>query len=374
MNDNVTNKNTSKILMEKLTPETQKVDYQICYETNFTDRETEELHEMLFYLRNSFITPRKCLQTVKSVDDVIKQIKKANNIVVITGAGISRSVGIPDFRSSDGFYSLMRKEGFLEPEELFDLNFFKDDPLIFYSVSDKLIPKTKNFSILHSFIRILQEKKKLLRNYTQNVDNLEEHAGIHTDKLVQCHGSFKTFTCMVCHKKVKLEKVRKKIERKEVPHCRECFKKIKTFDKMKQDQLKAKYGVLKPDIVFFGESLNNDFHENLENDILKCDLVFCIGTSLNVSPVANIIKRFHETVPQILINQHTVKQNFFDVNLLGNCDDVALYIMSQLEDSWKIPLNDHDPIRNVDFLNLKFDVKTIDLMNREFEILNIKNS
>merc|ERR1712032_60077 len=94
------------------------------------------------------------------------------------------------------------------------------------------------------------------------------------------------------------------------------------------------WGAMKPDIVFFGEALSNDYHETLERDVKECDLLLVMGTSLQVSPVRDIPGKVGEKVPVVLINREKVGYpNEFDVNLLGNCDDVAQTLLTMLK--WK---------------------------------------
>lgn len=103
----------------------------------------------------------------------VELIEKSKKIVVITGAGISVSCGIPDFRSKGGFYESVAKEGIDPPELVFDLNYFKKDPSLYYSHASFVLPYGLKPSRTHKFIAELDKRGKLLNNYTQNVDNLE---------------------------------------------------------------------------------------------------------------------------------------------------------------------------------------------------------
>lgn len=98
------------------------------------------------------------------------------------------------------------------------------------------------------------------------------------------------------------------------------------------------YGVLKPDITFFGEALPSKFHKTIREDIMKCDLLICIGTSLKVAPVSEIVNMIPAYVPQVLINKDPVKHAEFDIELLGFCDDVATVVAQKCE--WDIPHKD----------------------------------
>lgn len=136
-------------------------------------------------------TPRSKLLSFSTVKHVIESIKNSKKIIVITGAGISVSSGIPDFRSKDiGIYHTLDCDRYNIPsaELLFDYQFFKIDAEPFYKFAINLLPDENVApSPCHNFIACLQARGKLLRNYTQNVDGLERKAGI--SKLIECHGS-----------------------------------------------------------------------------------------------------------------------------------------------------------------------------------------
>lgn len=111
-----------------------------------------------------------------------------SKIMVLTGAGISVSCGIPDFRSSGGIYARLKREypQLSRPEDMFDFDVFKSDPRPFYSFAKDIFPGQFRPSITHQFIRSLERRSKLLQNYTQNIDTLERVAGI--SKVCYCHG------------------------------------------------------------------------------------------------------------------------------------------------------------------------------------------
>lgn len=276
------------------------------------------------------------LPYLSTIHDLKYTIEKANNIVVITGAGISTSLGIPDFRSESGLYKRLEVLGLSDPQEVFDIHLFRQDPTIFYSIAKEVLPRSTKFSPTHAFLKLLQDKGKLLRNYTQNIDNLEVHAGLDPEKVVQCHGSFGTATCQTCHTTVPGETIFDDIRKGIVPICSKCARnninsKRKPVDSdEEEDTIK---GVLKPDITFFGEPLPHRFNQLLlgkdvpeQGDLLKCDLLICIGTSLEVAPVNQVIKYINRDVPQVYISKSVPKFIEFDMSIGGNCDDVVEWI------------------------------------------------
>ena len=121
----------------------------------------------------------------------------------------------------------MEHLGLSDPQEVFDIELFREDPSIFYSVAKDILPSTNRFSPTHAFINLLQEKGKLLTNFTQNIDNLEGHAGILPEKLIQCHGSFATASCMECGYKVKGEEIYKDLKAGRIAHCDRCIRQLR---------------------------------------------------------------------------------------------------------------------------------------------------
>jgi NAD-dependent histone deacetylase SIR2 len=216
-------------------------------------------------------------------------------------------------------------------------------------VAKDIYPSTKHFSPTHAFIRLLQDKGKLLTNFTQNIDNLEEAAGIDDDKLIQCHGSWRRATCQKCGHNVPGSEIEAALKEGQVARCKECArhmedhsagmkrkrshsakpnKKRKSgFEDSSDDE--GQYdveepGVMKPDITFFGEGLPKTFHRRLlEHDKDLVDLCIVIGTSLKVSPVADIPDFLPAHIPQIYISRDPVRHVQFDIELLGDCDEIV---------------------------------------------------
>ena len=124
------------------------------------------------------------------------RIKK---ICVVSGAGISVSAGIPDFRTpGSGLYFNLEEFELPEPESLFDLQYFRNFPEKYYAFFMKTRYETFIPTYTHAFIRLLQEKGLLLRVYTQNIDNLERVAGINDDLVIQTHGDMNSCGCVDC--------------------------------------------------------------------------------------------------------------------------------------------------------------------------------
>jgi NAD-dependent histone deacetylase SIR2 len=194
----------SQFVMENITSEKMTA-RKLCTAFNvriprfLDDAPDESFYQLLGLAINRELNKRPRLDAHRDLDDAARLLQGRRNIMVITGAGISTSLGIPDFRSKNtGFYSRLRQMGYDEPEQVFDIHNFDDDPRIFYQLAGDIVPDLKKWTPTHQFIRLLQDKDKLLTNYTQNIDNVEANAGIRKDKLIQCHGSWATATCRKC--------------------------------------------------------------------------------------------------------------------------------------------------------------------------------
>lgn len=244
------------------------------------------------------------------MEGVARYIKERDckRIVVMTGAGISTSAGIPDFRSPEtGLYANLARLNLPYAEAVFDISYFRNNPLPFYTLAHELYPGKYRPTITHSFISLLNKKGRLLKLFTQNIDCLEREAGVPGDKIVEAHGSFATQRCIECKTEYPDEQMKQKVMEKEVPHC------IK----------KTCNGLVKPDIVFFGEALPESFHRNRSLPA-SADLAIVMGTSLTVQPFASLPTFVSEETPRVLINLERVGglgSRPDDVLLLGDCDE-----------------------------------------------------
>ncbi|KAF8004703.1 hypothetical protein HF325_000160 [Metschnikowia pulcherrima] len=127
----------------------------------------------------------------------------------------------------------------------------------------------------------------------------------------------------------------------EIAFCPNCTKKRQSLMRKDDVDLEESFGVMKPDITFFGEDLPRRFHDNIKNDLKQCDLLISIGTSLRVQPVSNMVDVVDHNVPQILINKDPLPDCNFDVSFLGFCDDTVSYLCDRLGDEWAIDHPDY---------------------------------
>lgn len=283
-------------------------------------------------------TPTQALEarTVEAVASYIKE-GRARKIVVMTGAGISTAAGIPDFRSpKTGLYANLAKLNLPYPQAVFDISYFRSNPLPFYTLAHELYPGKFNPTISHCFVRLLSDKGLLLKLFTQNIDCLERAAGVPDEKIVEAHGSFARQRCIDCHRRFPDELMKQVISRQEVPHCIHS----------------SCNGLVKPDIVFFGEALPEDFHRN-KTLPSSADLAIVMGTSLTVQPFASLPGFCAEGVPRVLLNSERVGglgSRADDVLLLGDCDEMVRRLAKAL--GW------------LEELNAIFDIYNPSLSNR----------
>ena len=204
-------------------------------------------------MKVSFDSVQKCAQL----------ISEAQSIGVLTGAGISTSAGIPDFRGPNGLYITRR----YDPDNVFDIHFFYQDPKPFYEFARDFISleQTIQPSIAHKFLAALETSGKLKGIVTQNIDALHHKAG--SKNVYEMHGSIWQSFCLGCDKKFSYEKMKELLKKPEVPKC-SCG------------------GIIKPDVVFFGENVKylNEASRLAEDS----DLFFVIGSSCVVYPAAMI--------------------------------------------------------------------------------------
>ena len=130
----------------------------------------------------SFVTaseaPRGQQEPIETVAKLIRS-GEANRIIVLTGAGVSVSAGIPDFRTpGTGLYDNLQEYGLPYAEAIFDLDFFRTKPDPFYRLCQELWPGRYAPTPTHHFISLLHDKGVLLRCFTQNIDSLETAAGL----------------------------------------------------------------------------------------------------------------------------------------------------------------------------------------------------
>ena len=225
-------------------------------------------------------------------DGLISYIKNgyAKRIIFLTGAGASVASGIPDWRSpGTGVYSNLEKYNLPYPEAAFSIDYFLKNPAPFFAIKQPFLSGDFKPSNPHYLAALFSRHDMLLRLYTQNVDGLDRKAGVTEDKLVESHGSYSTNTCTKCHDVSKHEDYLEEFKTGQVVYCRKCKK-----------------GIVKPNSVLFGESLPKRFFKLYPSDFIACDLLFVIGTSLQVTPCSQLPAYCGPDCVRVVINKDLI--------------------------------------------------------------------
>lgn len=197
-----------------------------------------------------------------------EMIEESGNIVFFGGAGVSTESGIPDFRSADGLY-FMKYD--YPPEEILSRDFFERNPEEFYRFyRDKILVPSMGAKPNAAHLRLaeLEKRKKLCAVVTQNIDGLHDDAG--SKNVLELHGSTRRNYCVKCGKRYTLAEI---LAQPGIPHCR-CG------------------GIIRPDVVLYGEGLDPDVLEGAVASIASADMLIIAGTSLAVYPAAGLIRYF----------------------------------------------------------------------------------
>jgi NAD-dependent deacetylase len=187
-------------------------------------------------------------------------IDRAQYITALTGAGISTLSGIPDFRGEAN--PVWDK---YPQDKVFDSAYFKQNPGMFYDFLREILAKEYQPNVAHRVLRHLEDAGKLKAVITQNIDGLHQLAG--SRKVYELHGSIYRSHCVKCGKEAKYADFIKKVYMEKIPRC-------------------ACEGVIKPDIVFYGEMLPEEDMSMSVFHASRSDLMIVVGTSLAVQPAA----------------------------------------------------------------------------------------
>ena len=193
-------------------------------------------------------------------------IDRARRIVFFGGAGVSTESGVPDFRSRDGLYSQTWK---YPPETILSHDFFVEKTADFYAFyKQKMLFLDVKPNAAHKKLAELEQAGKLTAVITQNIDGLHQAAG--SKNVLELHGSVHRNYCTRCGRFHDVQFVKNSVG---VPLC-------------------ACGGVVKPDVVLYGESLDGPTLEKAVEALARADLLLIGGTSLAVYPAAGLIQYF----------------------------------------------------------------------------------
>ncbi len=202
-----------------------------------------------------------------SINEAFGLLKDSRKVIALTGAGISTSAGIPDFRSPEGLYSI---PGF--SEEMLSIDYFLKDPVPFWTVKKDFIGTLQSIqpTRMHQFLHHLETRGHEVTVITQNIDGLHKKAG--SSRVIEFHGSLEKIYCMKCGKDFTLAGIHRKLKHGEMPPLCECG------------------GSIRPDVVLFGEQVRGI--EESFAEMKNADLMVIIGTSLAVAPASTLPSLF----------------------------------------------------------------------------------
>jgi len=240
-----------------------------------------------------------------NIESLKKLINQSNYIAVLTGAGISSESGIPTYRGSDGIWSKY------DPDVYADINIFLEDPTYFwqffkeeqYHILKKAKPNAGHYALAE-----LQKQQKKVTVITQNIDGLHQIAGV--SDVIELHGNMRRISCLQCKKTYSIDDVYHTITTTLPPYC-SCS------------------GMLKPDVVLFGEQLPQHALAESIRVSSSCDLFLVLGSSLVVYPAASLpeIAKKRNASLVIINNDPTPLDDIADIVIRQPISKVLAYVV-----------------------------------------------
>jgi len=243
-----------------------------------------------------------------------EMILASRRLVVFTGAGISTESGIPDFRGPGGIWTRF------DPDDFTIQKFLRSEEtrrkqwkiLIEGGLFSNVRPNRAHLAIAE-----LEEIGKLNCIITQNIDNLHQKAGNSPDRIFELHGNMQWVKCLDCDERYTVEYIKKKLKSGiEVPECEMC------------------HGILKPDVVFFGEMLPTEVLDAATAYSMHCDLFLVVGSSLVVQPAALMPAYAKEAGARLIIVNigDTPYDSQADILIEGKAGDVMSKIVEKVRE------------------------------------------
>lgn len=243
---------------------------------------------------------------IKDSNQLQRLIEESTHMVAFTGAGISAESGIPTYRGDDGLWNKY------DPAKFANINHFQKDPAYYWSffkeirypVIQKALPNKA-----HDVLADLEKKDVLKAVITQNIDGLQQVAG--SRNVLELHGNTRRILCLQCGQQYAMEVVYQRLENQLPPLCSVC------------------QGTLKPDVVFFGESLPSAVLNQALYESQACDLFLVVGSSLVVQPAASLpaIARQHGARVVIINRDPTPLDGIADLVFHSSASDVLGFLI-----------------------------------------------
>ncbi len=227
------------------------------------------------------------------IREVIRHILGSQTLVALTGAGVSTDSGISDFRGKGGVYARWDRN------RVFDLDYFHKDPAYFYRFAREELYRFDSIepNVTHRLLAYLEEKGCLKTLITQNIDGLHQRAG--NTSVLELHGGIARGHCLKCLKGYSAKEIKDKIDCFPVARCDQCE------------------GLVKPDIVFFGEALDPEIIQRAMVSSETADLFLVMGSSLVVYPAAHLpeVAKRRGAILVIVDQQDTAHDDIADYKL-----------------------------------------------------------
>ncbi len=242
------------------------------------------------------------------IERAAKLIAEARHVVALTGAGISVESGIPAFRGSQGLWDRY------DPAEYAHISSFTSRPEMVWQMLKELYDIVQNAkpNPAHRALARLEEMGILKAVITQNVDGLHQAGG--SKRVLEFHGSGESLTCLSCGKRYGIEE----ISLEELPPLCSCS------------------GVLKPDVVFFGEPIPPEVLRESFEEASICDCMLVVGTSAQVYPAAQLpyeVKRNGGMVIELNLEETPLTHSLPTLFVGGSASQTLTSIVEKVEES-----------------------------------------
>ena len=241
---------------------------------------------------------RTISDSIQAAKELKQIVDDAGSVVFFGGAGVSTASGIPDFRSPGGLY---HQKFAYPPEEMLGHDFFYRHTEEFYEFyRTRMIALDAKPNQAHLKLAELEREGKLTGVVTQNIDGLHQMAG--SEKVFELHGSVHRNNCTRCGRTYSAEWI---LGTSGVPHCEDCG------------------ALIKPDVVLYGESLDEECIMGAINAIARADVLIVGGTSLVVYPAAGLVRYFQGS-KLVIVNLEPTPQDAY-ADLVCACDIAAAF-------------------------------------------------
>lgn len=241
---------------------------------------------------------RTITDSLQAAQELRAIVESAESVAFFGGAGVSTASGIPDFRSPSGLY---HQKFAYPPETMLGHDFFVSHTAEFFDFyRTRMIALDAKPNQAHLKLAQLEQEGKLTGVITQNIDGLHQMAG--SRKVFELHGSVHRNICTRCGKTYSAEWI---LNTEGVPHCEDCG------------------ALIKPDVVLYGESLDEHVIEGAVDAIARADVLIVGGTSLVVYPAAGLVRYFQGS-KLVIVNLEPTPQDAY-ADLVCACDIASAF-------------------------------------------------